>query len=86
MGRRWTVEIEGNKHLIAGEYGEVADSRILVDGNVVYTWHALQSGDLPKEDVTIKIGTKSGVLKAKGFFHQNLELFVEGRKIQPDKK
>ncbi|MFC1893789.1 hypothetical protein ACFLYR_07195 [Chloroflexota bacterium] len=88
MGREWTVEIEGEKHLIVGEYGEgrgVADNRILVDGNEVYTWEPDQAGDIP-EKISIEIGGKPAVLQRKGFFSNRLELFVEGRIIQPVKK
>ena len=88
MGRKWTVEIEGEKHLIIGEYGkgfEVADNRILVDGNEVYTWQPSQAGDIP-EKITIKIGGKPAVLQRKGFINDRLELFVEGRIIRPSKR
>ena len=88
MGRKWTVETEGEKHLIVAEYGkssDVADNRILVDGNEVYTWHPGQTGDLP-ENITIKIGDKPAVLQRKGLFTNRLELFVEGQIIRPSKR
>ena len=87
MGRKWTVEIEGEKHLIVAEYSKgygVADNRILVDGNEVYTWQPSQAGDIP-EKITIKIAGKPAVLQRKGFLTSRLELFVEGRIIQPAK-
>ncbi len=84
MGRTWTVEIDGKKHLIKGDYGmdSSLDCKILVDENEVYTWKAAQFGDVP-EKITIEIGGKPAVLQRKGLFTSRLELFIEGQRIKP---
>ncbi len=98
MDRTWTVEIEGEKHLIEVDYpvalsvnentGQVTqpkDGELVVDGNQVHTWKPSTTGgvdDLPKE-ISFEIEGKPAVLRKKGVFTTKLELFFEGQLIKP---
>lgn len=100
MDRIWTVEIEGKKHLIeiyypvaievnegTGELTQEKDGKLVVDGNQVDTFKPISVGgldELPKE-ISFEIGGKPAVLRKKGLFNINLELFFEGQLIKPAK-
>ena len=83
MDRTWSVEIEAKKHLIEVEYGrnDTRTGKLMVDGNKAQTWNNSQWLDLP-EKITFEVGSKTGVLRAKGFFKPRIDLFFEGKLIE----
>ena len=84
MDRTWSVEIEGKKHLIEVDYGITSNQtgKLVVDGKEAHTWKITQSTDRP-EEVTFEVGGKPAVLRRKGFFKPRLDLFFEGKLIEP---
>jgi len=83
MDRTWSVETERTKHLIELDYGR-NDSRtgkLAVDGDEVRTWTNSQWLDVPKE-ITFDIGGKPAVLREKGIFTSNMNLYFEGKLVK----
>ena len=91
MDRVWNVQNEGNNHVIAVDYGvflndpgdktfefNQREGKLLIDENEVQTWDS----KLPKE-IRFEIGGKPAILRKKGVFTKNLELFFEGELIKP---
>ena len=78
MARRWIVQIEGNKHEVAAEYGgffSYGSGKAFVDGRVVDKWGPGSWGMIPKER-TFQIAGKKATLQRKGLFIFSYELFV----------
>lgn len=93
MDKTWTVEIDGEKHLIEFDYPtnlqfdwqkginqQAKDGKLVVDGSEVGTWKS-ESG-FPKQ-INFEIVGKPAVLRKKGFTSTGLDLFVEGKLIKP---
>lgn len=83
MDRTWTVEIEGNKHLIEVDYGRNASltGKLMVDGNEVQTWKNSQWLDVPKE-INFDVEGKPAALRAKGIFKPRIDCFFGGKLIE----
>jgi hypothetical protein len=90
MNKSWEITIEGKKYSVEVDYGafiqdaestqEVVfqrDGSLAVDGVQIITWKE----DLPKE-IAFEIGGKPAVLRKKGLFTKQLELFLGGQQIK----
>jgi hypothetical protein len=83
MDRTWSVEIEGQKHLIEVDYGrnESRTGKLMVDGAEVQMWKNSQWLDVPRE-IAFEVGGKPAVLREKGLFTARINLFFEGKLIK----
>ena len=91
MDRIWHVQTEGKVYVVTVDYGVFVkdpedptldgnqeEGKLVIDGNEVQTWDE----KLPKE-IRFEIGGKPVILRKKGLFTKNLELFIEGEQIKP---
>jgi hypothetical protein len=77
ISNKWIVEVGTEKHVVkAKEYGSPPVVEILVNGELVHTWHTWVLWGLKHK--TFQTGGKNATLRRTGFLYQNLELFVEG--------
>jgi hypothetical protein len=93
MNRTWTVPLEGKQYLLEVDYGALVtneeetkevlfqrDGKLVIDGKEIKTWEA---DEMPKE-IAFDLGGKPAILKKKGFFTKQLELFINGQQIKPN--
>jgi hypothetical protein len=77
MSRKWIAQIEGEEHVVEVRHRGLSPRReVLVDGKVVDTPFGL-----PKERA-FQIGEKTAILRRRGTLNRNLELFIEGKRIE----
>jgi hypothetical protein len=77
MSRKWIVQIEGKEHVVEVRLKGLSPRReVLVDGEVVDTMFGL-----PKKRA-FRIGERRAILQRRSAFNRNLELFIEGKRIE----
>jgi hypothetical protein len=77
MSRKWIVQIEGGEYVVEVRHRGLSPRReVLVDGKVVDTLFGL-----PKETI-FQIGEKRATLRRRSTLNRNLELFIEGQRIE----
>lgn len=83
MDKKWSVEIDGKKHLVEVDYGRNASQigKLFLDGKELHSWKNTQHLDVPPE-IAFEIEGKPAVLREKGFFKPRLDFFFEGRSIE----
>ncbi len=85
MSRKWSVEIDGKRHIIEARYSFIISSgagELLVDGQVIDAWWSSLFG-LPKERGPFEVKGKKVFLRRRGVINHNMDLFVNGKLIKP---
>ena len=85
MSRKWSVEIDGKRHIIEARYGFMVTSgtgELLVDGEIIDAWGSSLLG-LPKERGPFVVEGKKVFLRRRGVINHNMDLFVNGKLIKP---
>ena len=77
MSRKWIAQIEEEQHAVeVRRRGLSPRHEVLVDGKVVDTVFGL-----PKRTI-FQIGERRATLRRRSTFNRNLELFIQGKRIE----
>lgn len=86
MGRRWSIEVDGQSHLVEGHYNSLLNTgrgTVTVDGTVVDAWGSGWLG-MPRERTFTMLG-KPAILRKTGLLIEDHERFFDGRMIPHDR-